>query len=310
MAFYWNKKVLLAKIETVYGTDAVATGAANAILATEIKLSPMEGQDVSRNLDTPWLGAQQTIPADLHMKLAFRVEMQTAAALGVAPGWGPLLRACAVAQTISAGVSVTYNPISSGHESVSMSMHIDGTRYRMLGTRGNAKFMVNPQGIPYIDFEFWGLWEVAAAVADPVPTLTGFLAPTLASAANTPIFTVAGNALPMRQFTMDLGNAVERRFLINSHSIIITDRADMIETSVEAIALGTWNPFAVAAAQGKVAVVLQHGTVAGSKLTLNVPSAQVMRAAGLEQNQNIVEWPLKLTPIPTAGNDQWTLVLT
>ena len=310
MAFYWNKKVLLAKIEGTYGTYAVATGAANAILATEIKLSPMEGQDVSRNLDTPWLGAKSSIPADLHMKLSFRVEMQTAAALGVAPAWGPLLRACAVAQTISAGASVTFNPVSSAHESVSISMHIDGSRYRMLGARGNAKLMLNPQGIAYFEFEFMGLWEVAAAIADPVPVLTGFKDPTLASAANTPIFTLAGNALPMRQFTLDLGNAVERRFLINSHSIIITDRADMIETSVEAIALGTWNPFAVAAAQGTVPVVLQHGTAAGSRLTLNVPSAQVMRTPSLEQNQNIVEWPLKLTPLPTAGNDQWTLVLT
>lgn len=310
MAYYWNKKVLLAKIETTYGTDAVATGAANAILATDIKISPMEGQDVSRELDTPWLGAQATIPADLHVKMSFRVEMQASGTLGTAPAWGPLLRACGVAQTISAGVSVTYNPVSSNHESVSMSLHIDGTRYRMLGARGTAKFTVNPQGIPYIDFEFWGLWEAAAAIADPTPTLTAFINPLLASKTNTPVFTVAGNALPMRSFTMDLANSVERRFLINSHSIIIVDRADMIETSVEAIDLGTWNPFAVAAAQTKVAVVLNHGTVVGARLALNAPTAQVMRTPSLEQNQKIVEWPLKLTPIPTAGNDQWTLVLT
>jgi hypothetical protein len=103
---------------------------------------------------------------------------------------------------------------------------------------------------------------------------------------------------------------VERRFLINSDSVIITDRAEKIETRVEAVALATLNPVALAAAQSTVAIVLTHGTVAGSRVTLNVPVAQMMRLSGLESSQNIVEWPLMLAPLPTAGNDQWTLVLT
>ena len=310
MPQYWNKKVLLAKIEATYGTDPVPTGGANAILATDIKLSPMEGQDLSRMLDTAWLGAQRTIPADLYQKISFKVELAPAGALGVAPAWGPLLRACAVAQTISALVSVTFNPVSAAHESVAIYLHNDGSRFRMLGARGNARFTVGPQGIPYIDFEFMGLWEAASAVADATPTLTGFLAPVIASKTNTPVFTVGGQALVMRQFMMDLGNEVERRFLINSESVIIVDKAETVETTVEAIALGTWNPFALAAAQTTVAIALQHGTTAGNRATLNVPTAQVMRTPNLENNQKITEWPLRLTPIPTAGNDQWTLVLT
>ena len=58
------------------------------------------------------------------------------------------------------------------------------------------------------------------------------------------------------------------------------------------------------------AVALLHGTVVGSRVALNVPIAQVMRTSGIEQSQNIVEWPLALTPIPNVGNDQWTLVCT
>lgn len=310
MPFFWKKKVLLAKIEAAYGTDPIPTGGANAILATDIKLSPMEGQDTSRELDMPWLGGQKTIPTDLYQKLSFKVELQPSGALGVAPGWGPLLRACGCAQSIAAGVSVTYNPISSAMESATFYLHIDGSRFLLTGARGNAKFTVNPQGIPYIEFEYTGLWLAASATADAVPTLTGFINPQIASKANTPVFTVGGQALIMRQFMMDLGNQVERRFLINDHSVLITDRAESIETTVEAIALGTLNPFALAAAQSTVAVVLQHGTTAGNRATLNVSAAQVMRTPNLENNQNIVEWPLRLTPLPTAGNDQWTLVLT
>jgi hypothetical protein len=309
MAF-WRSKVLLAKIETTYATDPVPTGAANAILAIDVKISPMEGQDVPRELDLPYFGGQRSIPADLYQKIAFKVEMQASGALGTVPGWGVLLRACGAAQVISAGVSVTYNPISTAQESVTLYLAVDGTRYVMRGARGNAKFTMDAQGIPYIEFEFMGLWQAATAVANPVATLTGFINPLVVSATNTPTFTVGGVALVTKSFMMDLGNEVERRFLINSDSIIITDRAEKIEARVEAVALATLNPVALAAAQSTVAIVLTHGTAAGSRVTLNVPVAQMMRLSGLESSQNIVEWPLMLAPLPTAGNDQWTLVLT
>ncbi len=309
MAF-WKQKVLLAKIETVYGTDSVPTGAANAVLALDVKLSPMEGQDLSRMIDLPYFGAQRTIPTELYQKLAFKVEMQAAGTLGTVPGWGPLLRACGVAQVVVAVTSVTYNPISQGQESVTIYMHIDGTRFRLQGARGNAKFTVDAQGIPYIEFEFLGLFQVATDVANPSVVLTGFIAPLVASKTNTPTFTVGGVALVTKSFMIDMGNQVERRFLINSDSIIITDRAESIECRVEAVPLATLNPFALAAAQSTVAVALQHGTVVGARVALNVPIMQMMRVSGIEQSQNIVEWPLAGTPIPNMGNDQWSAVCT
>ncbi len=307
---FWKQKVLLAKIETVYGTDAAPTGGANAILAIDVKLSPMEGQDVNRNLDLPYFGGQKSIPAELYQKLSFKVEMQAAGSLGVAPGWGPLLRACGVAQVVAAGVSVTYNPISQAQESATIHLGIDGTRYVLRGSRGNAKFMVNAQGVPYIDFEFSGLFQLATDVANVAVTLTGFGTPLIASKTNTPTFTVGGVALVTKSFMMDMGNQVERRFLINSDSIIITDRAETMEARVEAVPLATLNPFSLANSQSNVAIALQHGTVAGSRVALNVAAAQMMRVAGIEQSQNIVEWPLSMAPQPTLGNDQWTLVCT
>ena len=56
--------------------------------------------------------------------------------------------------------------------------------------------------------------------------------------------------------------------------------------------------------------MLQQGTAAGLKATINVPRAQIQRPTGLENAQNIAEWPLRMVPLPDTGNDQWTLVLT
>ena len=53
-----------------------------------------------------------------------------------------------------------------------------------------------------------------------------------------------------------------------------------------------------------------HGTTAGKIVTITAPAAQMQRPQGVTEAQKIIEWPLRLKPLPTAGNDQFTLTLT
>ncbi len=305
----WKSKIILFKLETTYATDSTPAGA-NAIYATEVRLTPMEGNDVSRELELPYLGAQGTIPAELHAKLSFRVELEPSGTAGVAPAWGPLLRACAVAETIETDTSVTYNPVSNGHESGTLYLWIGSTRYVSSGVRGNCMMMWTAQGIPYLQFELTGLFTQPSEQTRPTPVLAAWKKPRLATSANTPTFTLNEVDFVLRSFQLNLGNEVENRFLIGAESIVITDKQDAIECTVEAQPLSDFNPFSLAAAQTEIPVELVHGTGAGRIATLDVPAAQMQRPQGLEGTQNIKEWPLRLVPLPTAGNDQWTLVLT
>ncbi|MGK7664258.1 MULTISPECIES: phage tail tube protein [unclassified Marinovum] len=312
MPLKWKSKVLLAKVEATYGTDPTPTGEMNAILATEVRLTPMEGQDLSRNLERPYLGAQGTIPTELHQRLSFRVELTPSGTAGTPPEWGVLLRGCACAEVIVATTSVTYNPVSSGHESVTLYLWIDSTLYKMTGARGTATMRVNAQGIVYIEFDFTGLFSLPSQTPQATPTLAAQIArkPKVATTANTPVFTVNGTSLVMRSFALNLGNQVETRFLIGSESVTITDKAESIETTVEAVPLTTLDPFTLASNQTAGAIALTHGTAAGLTAALSVPSAQMQRLQSLENQQNIKEWPLRMVPLPSSGNDQWTLALT
>jgi hypothetical protein len=310
-AKYWRKKTFLFKIETTYGTDAAPTAALNAILATDVKFQPMEGTDVSRDLDLPYLGGQGTIPNELHAKFSFKVELAPSGTVGNAPAWGPILRACGVTQVVNAGTSVVYSPITDNHDSGTLKLYVDGTLFQALGVRGTAKITFDAQGIPYIECEFTGLFVQPSEATTTAPTLTAFQKPRVASNANTPTFTINGVGMVMRKFEMDLGNNVERRFLIGAEAILITQREEMIKTQVQADVLGAINPFALAAAQTAVPVNLVHGVGAGNIATLNAPAAQMLRPQGIENAQDIMEWPLSLMPLPTgAGNNQWTLTLT
>lgn len=307
---FWNQKVLLAKLETTYGTDAAPTGAANAILAVNVALMPMEGQDVARELDRPFHAADATLASDLHAKITFRVELAPSGTAGTAPAWAPLLRACGCAQTLVAATSVTFNPISSGHESVTIHLVYDGIRHALTGARGKFKLMAEASGIPYLEFEFTGLFAPATDQAQPTATLTAFRDPLIVNATNTPVFTIDAVPMVMRSFTFDAGQTVEPRFLVGRNDIIQSGRSEKIETQVEARAMATFNPYSRALAAARVPLVLQHGSTAGARTTLNVPLALVQRPGGIEGQQNIAEWPLTFIPQPNVGNDQWTLVLT
>ncbi len=305
----WRSKILLAAIESTYGVDPVPVGA-DGILATQIAFTPMEGNDVDRELELPYLGAQGTIPTELHAKLSFNVELEPSGTAGTPPGWGVLLRACAVAETIVAVTSVTYNPVTDAHESIALYLWIGDTQYVMLGTRGNCTMEFTAQGIPYLKFEFTGLFTKPTEQARIDPTLTGFKKPQVVTNANTTTFQIDTTTLVMRSCMMNLGNAVESRFLIGSEGILITDKSESIETTVEAEALTTLDPYQLALDQSAVPLTLVHGVGAGKISTLAVPNAQMQRPQGLENAQDITEWPLRMVPLPTVGNDQWTLALT
>lgn len=309
---FWRLQALLAKIETTYGTDATPTGAANAILASDVKISPMEGQDVERAFERPYLGGNPTIAAGLYQKLTFKVEVKGSGTAGTAPAIAVLLRACAMAEVVVAGTSVTYNPISSAHESCTIYFNSDGINYVFKGTRGTFKYVMSAQGVVYLEFEMTGLFTQPAAVAMPTPTYGTQLTqlPQIASSANTPTFTVGGVSLALRSFNFSAGNVVKPRLLIRSESIIISDRSEMIDAQVEGVALATYNPYSLAAAGTTQAISLVHGVGAGKICTLAVPAAQVMRPGGIDQQDGVVEWPLKYQPLPVSGNDQFTIAFT
>jgi hypothetical protein len=309
----WKSKIILVKPEpaNAYAVDAGPTGAANAMLLTDVQLQPMEGEDVGRNLELAHLGAQEEFPTGLRAVLTGSFELVGSGTVGTAPAWGPLLRACGVAEVIEAGVSVGYSPVSDGHESVSAHFHLGPTRHVLLGARGTAVLSVNAQGIPVGRVTLTGLFVRPSDQARPTVNLSSFQTPQVATKANTPTFTIGGANFVMRSFELNLGCDVQPRLLIGTERIVIVDRAESITTTVEAVPMATYNPFAIAELRTRQAIVLGHGTTAGKRVRLDVPTATQKRPGAPSQNQNVVEWSLGFTPLPTdAGDDQWSLTLT
>ncbi|MEE8612277.1 MAG: hypothetical protein V3V60_15975 [Sphingomonas aquatilis] len=306
----WKSKITLVKPETAYGEDAAPTGALNAVLLTDVQFQPMEGEDVSRNLEQPWMGAQETLPAGLRAVLTGTFELVGSGTAGTAPAWGPMLRACGVAQVLTANTSVEYTPVSDGHESVSIHFYIGPSRHILLGARGTGVITVNAQGIPVCRVTLTGLWTQPADNARPNVDLSSFQKPQVASKANTPLFTIGGAGFVMRNFELNLGCDVQPRMLVGAERIVIVDRAETLTTTVEAVPYATYNPFVIARDGTRQAIVLQHGTIVGRKVEVSAGACTQRRPGGIENAQGAVEWGLAFDPLPTTGNDQWKIKLT
>lgn len=308
---YWKSKTILVKGETTYATDAVPV-AANAVLLTDVQFQPMEGEDVSRNIELPYMGAQEKIAAGLRAVLTGTFELVGSGTAGTAPAWSMLMRLLGVAETLTAGTSVEYTPVSNGHESGSIYFFIGPTRYVMKGVRGTGEVTFNAQGIPTCRATITGLFTLPSDQAPPAIDLSSFQEPQLVTHANTPVFTIGAIPFVMRSFQLNLGNDVQPRMLVGREQIAIVDRSETVSCTVEAVPMAVYNPYQMAISpKPRQAIALQHGTIVGRKVKLDIPRAVQERATGINNEQGVAEWPLAFTPLPTAaGNDQWKITLT
>jgi hypothetical protein len=98
MPYKWRRKVILAKIESTYGTDSVPAAGTDAMLVgTNVELTPLETELVARDRVQHYLGAQEQIPVNARVRLKFDVEAAGAGGAGTVPKYGPLLRGCGFA---------------------------------------------------------------------------------------------------------------------------------------------------------------------------------------------------------------------
>lgn len=101
MSLLTRKSTILAKIEGTYATDPTPTGSANAILVGNLTVTPLDADLVERPIIKPFLGNADKLIAESRVKIQFDVEMAGAGVPGIAPGYAPLLKACAFAEDLN-----------------------------------------------------------------------------------------------------------------------------------------------------------------------------------------------------------------
>ena len=308
MAKKWRKKILQAKVEAASGTAEVLAGS-DAVLATNVEVTPLQGETASRELERPYLGAQEQIVIGAHASIAFSVELAAAGAAGSVPPWSDLLRACGFAETIAAGVSVGYSPVSDAEESAT----IDGVLQTLAGCRGTFNLEFAKNAIPRLRFTFIGSWVAPNDTAAAQPDYSGWQLPVIPTNANTPTFTMLGESgLAMSSLNLDMGIETTYREVINgADEVVITGRSPNGQVVVDTppVAGNAGAELVKMAKEGTTnALRLIHGTVAGHKIQINCPKVQASQPA-YQEDSGIWQTQLNWAPLPNAaaGNDEITI---
>lgn len=299
----WKRKSILFKTEGSYGVDAIPTGAANWIEARNVSLTPMDNEKVARNIDLPYFGTAGSVITSTWAKLSFDVAMVGSGTAGTAPKWAPLLMACGMAQTISAGVSVIYNLVSALIPSVTAYINIDGTLHKLLGCRGEAKVKKTAKGTPMINFTFDALY--LTPLADPLPAVnrTGWQLEEGVNSINTTAVSLNAVNLSFSDFEYSLGNKISRIDLPGpQREITITDRAPQSSITILAPDLADFNPFTLAEAGTTVPLSVTHGSVAGKKVKSDLQV--VIVGVDYDRIEENLAYKLTLEPKPVSGDDE------
>src|SRR3546814_2410711 len=110
----FRKKMILAKLETTYGTVPTPTVSANSILTHDLDLKTIQGNKAALNYDRPYLGADKQIYTGPYSMLTFGVDLAGAGTAGTATAYGQLPRACRFADIIN-DAEVTGPPLGGAH---------------------------------------------------------------------------------------------------------------------------------------------------------------------------------------------------
>lgn len=317
MPRYARNAAILAKIETTYGTDPVPTGAANAMLISNLSVNPLNANNVSRDLIATYFGGSEQLVGTAFLEASFDIELAGSGAAGTAPAWGALLRACGFAEAITASTRVDYTPITSAIESATIYYHDDGVLHKLLGARGTFDIKMGVGERPVLSFKFQGLDGGISAVANPALTLTAFKTPLVVTDANTGDVTIGctysagvltgGTAYTSRGLQVSMGNAVTFTPLLGGETIDLTNREATGHIDLDLTAANEVTFMASVKANTKQGIGIVHGTTAGYKVLVHAPAAQLINPSKQDvSGRRLIGYDLRL--VPSAGNDELRIV--
>lgn len=304
-----KKYLVLAKVETTQFTDASPTAALNAILAKNLKVTPLRVQSEARNLMRPYFGNSEQIPVVEEAMVEFDVEMAGAGAAGTAPKYSPLLRGAGFAETINAGVSVVYNPISGSFEFVTLYIYRDGTIYKLLGAHGSLSIEMSAKKIPHFHFKFTGKYAPVTdgAIASGAD-FSGFQQPKASIPAWTGTLTWGAYAAKCAAFSVDMASEISHAIWMNNETLAPVDRKPKGSITVEAVTVAANDYFTQVRNATLQAFTLTHGTVAGNKVQLDAPKMQLVDTDETDY-EGTLALKFNTTLNPNAGNDEFTITV-
>lgn len=325
MARYARNSVILLKKETTSGTDAVPTGASNAVLVSNLKANPLNAQNVSRDLIRNYFGGSEQLVGSAYKTIDFDVEFQNGGTAGTAASWDEVLQCCgfATGALLTTPSRVEHNIAApSAQSSATIYYYDDGSLHKLLYAKGTMKIDLSIGSRPVFSFSFIGLDGGISASANPSTTLTGYKTPPVVSDPNTGALTLGctyatgalsgGTEYVSSGLTIDFGNAVNFIDLLGTatlpgQTVEINQRETTGKLMVDLTPANEVTFMANVKSNTLQSIGLVHGTTAGLKMMIFMPSVQLVNPT-LEEKEGRRMIGYDFRALPISGNDELKII--
>jgi hypothetical protein len=325
MSRYARNSVVLLKKETTAGTDAVPTGAANAVLVSNLKANPLNAQNVSRDLVRDYFGGSEQLVGSAYKTIDFDVEFQNGGTAGELAPWDAALQCCGFASgsLLTVPSRVEHNIAAPGAQaSATIYYYDDGALHKLLYAKGTVSLDLSIGSRPVFQFKFIGLDGGLTAAANPAATLTGYKTPLVVTDPNTGALTLGctyatgalsgGTEYVSGGLTLDLGNAVNFTDLLGTatqpgQTVEITQRETTGKLMLDLTAANEATFMANVKSNTLQSVGLVHGVTAGLKMMIFLPAVQLINPTLEEKDgRRLIGYDFRALPV--AGNDEFKLI--
>lgn len=309
--FLTKFRLLLAKIESNYGSDPTPTVGSNAIAAKNIKIN-YAGDVLERDTYRSTLSPESPIIGKRWIEISFDCELKGSGAAGTAPIIGALLQACGFSETVAAGASVLYAPSSTAIKSATLYLYdiADSGNCRLhkiLGARGTFSVKADAGGIAIVSFKLMGLYTAMSDVSAPGAPTYETTKPPVVQACTLSLNSVT--SLVAQSVSVDVANEVVPQDDIAAtgaiKAFIITGRKPAGQFNPEAVLAATYDFGADWIAATQRALSLAIGGTAGNICTITAPKLTPNSLADSDKSGILTQdVPFRLGRSADAGNDE------
>lgn len=290
--------VVLAKKETTNGTDAVPTGALNAIVTRNFSGGLVETDRIDRNLDNGSYGASPSAPSNERRTFSYEVEIAGSGTAGTAAAWMELLEGCGMGAAVLTASTDAKQTFAAPGTMTSLTHYdyLQDQRRKALGCVGTYQMDFTAGNYPFITLNWTGLLPAATPFDKSAPgatTLTRWKQPVEVNDANTD-FLLDTYACKLKSWKCDAGVTVAMRNLVGSRYVRRGNHAVKSTLVIEAVDVATKDYISTLRNGSLVAFLLTHGITAGNIVEISSTKTQIVSIAESKED-DVVMWTIELS---------------
>jgi len=306
-----NKKtVLLAKVESAYGSDPTLAAADNSVMAYEPEVSLISDMK-ERYPGSDDISRFSEVRGKTNFDIKVPFHLKGSGTAGTAPRYAPLLQCCGLGEVVVSATSVTYAPVSSSFKSACLEFSKDGLFYQALGVVGDLELDFTAGELPLATVMGKGLYLLPTDVAIEDPTFDT----TVPQVCKGLTFTFGSYSAIIEKLVIKMNNKIAERPDFNTTDGIkgyaVTERNPEGSMIIEAVLRAESNAdfYSYFAAGTVKALSLVVGSTAGNIATLTA-SYCYLRPPALGNRDGVITFEIPIQLAKSSGNDEFSLVLT